>query len=74
MPLRTVFRGTSAGRSRGARPAAASAIARVCSGPEPQQLPTMFAKPLSTNSRRFAAMWDADSSYSPNSLGSPAFG
>ena len=72
-PLRTVF-GFSEGLRRGLIPATASAIALVCSGLEPQQLPTMLARPFSAKSLRLAAMWDADSSYSPNSLGSPAFG
>ena len=59
---------------RGAMPLTASEIALVCSGVEPQQLPTMLVRLYSANSRRLAAMCAAVSSYSPNSFGSPAFG
>ena len=73
MPLRSVL-APGSGRRLGRTPETASAMACVCSGLDPQQLPTMLVRPLRANSPRLAAMWDADSSYSPNSLGRPALG
>ena len=72
-PLRIVFEFPS-GRCLGFRPPTASTMAFVCSGVDPQQLPTILAYPLSTNSLRFADMCSDVSSYSPNSFGSPALG
>ena len=66
--------GGISGGTRGARPSAAAAIAVMCSGVVPQQPPTTFVRPDSTNSRRYEAVWSGVSSYSPNALGSPAFG
>jgi hypothetical protein len=40
----------------------------------PQQPPTMFTKPDVANSRTSEAVMSGSSSYSPNALGSPAFG
>ena len=62
------------GSTRGATPLAASAIAAMCSAVVPQQPPTMLTSPLPANSPRIPAMWSGLSSYSPNALGSPAFG
>ena len=43
------------GRPARREPATAAAIAAVCAGVEPQQLPAMFRKPASANSREQAA-------------------
>ena len=46
----------------------------MCSAVVPQHPPTMFSSPLVANSPSTSAMWSGVSSYSPNALGSPAFG
>src|SRR3546814_1513657 len=49
-------------------------MASMCAGVVPQQPPTMFRKPLWANSSMTLAVSTGSSSYSPNSLGRPAFG
>src|SRR5471032_2908570 len=49
-------------------------MASMWPGVVPQQPPTMFRKPLWANSSMTFAVSDGSSSYSPNSLGRPAFG
>ncbi len=46
----------------------------MCSGVVPQQPPTMFSQPFAAQSPISSAMNSGVSSYSPNSLGNPAFG
>ena len=65
--------GTTAGW-RGAPCVDASAIAAMCSGVVPQQPPTMLTSPEVANSPTTRAIASGVSSYSPNALGSPAFG
>ena len=62
------------GTMRGAIPATARTMARMCSGVVPQQPPTMFTNPLAANSLKISAVSPAVSSYSPKALGSPALG
>ena len=50
------------GTRRGSRPRTAAAIARVCSGVEPQHEPAMFRKPSRANSRRSAEVTSGVSS------------
>ena len=59
---------------RGAIERTASAMARICSGVDPQQPPIMLTKPLWANSLTMAAISSGVWSYSPNSLGKPALG
>ncbi len=54
--------------------AAAAAIAAICAGVVPQQPPTTLTSPSPIHSATWAAVSVAASSYSPRSLGSPAFG
>ena len=58
----------------GAKPLAASAIALMCSGVEPQQPPKIFTSPDVAHSLTCLLIVSASRSYSPNSLGRPAFG
>ena len=62
------------GTSRGALPSAAAAMARMWSGVVPQQPPIMFTNPLAANSPSSRAVSAGRSSYSPITLGRPAFG
>ena len=62
------------GMGRGALPSAAAATARMWSGVVPQQPPMMLTKPLAANSPSSAAVCSGSSSYSPKTLGRPAFG
>ena len=55
-------------------PSTDSAIALICSGVVPQQPPTRFTNPSFANPDISLAICPGDWSYSPNSLGSPAFG
>ena len=72
-PERRIARAGVAG-VRGSAPLAAVAIAAMCSGVVPQQPPRRLTRPPVANSPSTAAIWSGVSSYSPNSLGSPAFG
>ncbi len=67
-------RGSRVAGTRGATPATASAIARMCSGDVPQQPPTTFTSPSRAKSPTVRAICSGVSSYSPNALGRPAFG
>ena len=51
-----------------------SEIAFMCAGVVPQQPPTRFINPLSANSSNIPEVIFGVSSYSPISLGKPAFG
>ena len=64
------------GSTRGAHPATAAAMARMCSGVVPQQPPTMFSQPSSANSRSTGAIDSgvASKPVSERGFGSPAFG
>ena len=66
--------GSISGRERGFTPSTAFTISRICSGVVPQQPPTILTKPVSAHSLISAAISLAARSYSPNSLGKPAFG
>ena len=66
--------GSGDGARRGARPATAFATARMWSGVVPQQPPTMFTKPSSTNALTSPHVSAGASSYSPKAFGRPAFG
>ena len=65
--------GTS-GTARGASPATAALIARMCAGVVPQQPPTTFTIPATANSRSTLDVKSGVSSYPPISFGRPAFG
>ncbi|KFD79249.1 hypothetical protein DA89_3430 [Vibrio paracholerae] len=62
------------GRALGFTPSTALAMAAICSGVVPQQPPTKFKKPACAHSAICSAISSAERSYSPNALGSPAFG
>src|SRR5207237_1187414 len=64
----------SFGRSRGGTPSTAAAMALIWSGVVPQQPPTILTRPARANSPSIPAIASGLSSYSPNSLGSPALG
>ena len=49
-------------------------MASMCSGVVPQQPPVRLTRPDAANSPSTSAIWSGVSSYSPNSLGSPALG
>ncbi len=66
--------GTCSDGSRTCLPSTARAIAPMWAGVVPQQPPTMLRKPASANSASTSAVCSGSSSYSPNALGSPAFG
>ena len=66
--------GAASGMARGLSFAAAVAIASICSGVVPQQPPRILTNPASANSPTITAISSASWSYSPNSLGRPAFG
>ena len=66
--------GAMSGTTRGGMSRTASAIARMCSGVEPQQPPTTFSSPSSAKPRSCAAIASGLWSYCPNSFGRPAFG
>ncbi len=66
--------GTTTAGSRRSRPSTAWAIAAMWAGVVPQQPPRMLTKPASANSLTMPAVSSGVSSYSPNALGSPAFG
>ena len=72
-PQRRVRRSTC-GRTRGATPRTASAIARMCAGVVPQHPPTMFSKPARAHSPRLRAIESGVSSKPPKAFGRPAFG
>ena len=67
-------RGWSSGLVRGLALRARWQRARICSGVVPQQPPTRLTRPRSMKSPRVSAISSGVSSYSPNSLGRPAFG
>ena len=62
------------GIERGAISRTESAIARICSGVEPQQPPIILTSPLEANSLTISDISCGVWSYSPNSLGRPALG
>ena len=66
--------GAISGTVRGRTPCNACASAAMCAGVVPQQPPTMLSRPLPAHSAMCAAIVSGVSSYSPNALGSPAFG
>ena len=66
--------GLISGTFRGEIPSTSSAMALMCAGVVPQHPPTRLTRPLSANSLMILAIVSGDSSYSPNSLGSPALG
>jgi len=72
-PARRVLPASVGGLREGSAKVA-SRMRRMCSGVVPQQPPTRLRNPLAANSRRMLAVSAGVSSYSPNALGSPAFG
>ena len=72
-PDRRVRLGSS-GRRRGPCLPTASTMARMCEAVVPQHPPARLIQPLAANSPSTSAMCSGVSSYSPNSLGSPALG
>ena len=66
--------GAGSASGRGVASATAAARASMCAGVVPQHPPTMLTIPLVANSPTTLAIWSGVSSYSPNALGSPAFG
>ncbi len=62
------------GISLGVKSLTASAMAWICSGVEPQQPPRILTKPDCAHSPTCWLIVGASKSYSPNSLGKPAFG
>ncbi len=66
--------GSTAGGTRGGTPRTAAAMARMWSGVEPQQPPTMLSQPLEAKSRRSRLICSGVSSNPPNAFGRPALG
>ncbi len=64
-------RGTRGGGTRGASPPTAAAIAAVCSGPDPQQLPATLSRPARANSASRPLVIAGVSSKPPNAFGRP---